>query len=94
MKGFLGQIDLCESEEEKMKVLDNLYKSFAVLIYYSIPPQAAHYEYLVVGSLRVGTEEGKRRALVTVREAKSLGLQLSEGALKDMSGAEEVLKEL
>ncbi|KAJ3035923.1 hypothetical protein HDV00_003324 [Rhizophlyctis rosea] len=68
-------------EAAHISALDNMYKLFAVLIHYDVPPTSETYSRLIVAGVRGRTSEGWRRSEVTGREQVSLGLALdADGA--------------
>ncbi|TPX32588.1 hypothetical protein SmJEL517_g04305 [Synchytrium microbalum] len=79
LKAFVRQCSSSEiTEEDKVKALDNCYKTFAVVLYYHIVPTAEMYVDLMTAGIKCGTEEGRRRSSVTRNEAISLGYQVPD----------------
>ncbi|KAJ3104561.1 hypothetical protein HDU97_009073 [Phlyctochytrium planicorne] len=66
--------DNAERETKHIAVLDNLYKTFALLLYGNHPPTDSNYEALITAGAFGGTEEGWRRSLVSFNEQISLGV--------------------
>ncbi|KAJ3417212.1 hypothetical protein HDV05_006418 [Chytridiales sp. JEL 0842] len=62
------------SEETHIEALNNLYKTFALLLYAYIPPSSEAYSLLITTGVYGGTPEGWRRSLITAKEQASLGL--------------------
>jgi Arc/MetJ-type ribon-helix-helix transcriptional regulator len=56
--------------------LDMVYRTFALLLYYDIPPTLDHYHYLIASGLYSTQDEAVRRSLVTMKEVESLGWTL------------------
>ncbi|KAJ3197039.1 hypothetical protein HK101_006502 [Irineochytrium annulatum] len=71
-------------EKAHVEKLDNLYKTFALLLYSGVPPDSAAYADLVTTGARGGTQEGWRRSLITAMEQLSLGLPFMEEAKEAM----------
>ncbi|KAJ3092710.1 hypothetical protein HK102_003889 [Quaeritorhiza haematococci] len=67
-----------EKDEARLASLDNMYKCFAVLLYYDIPPTADTYSLLITSGIYGGSKEGLRRSDVTAKESRSLGLSLTQ----------------
>jgi hypothetical protein len=63
-------------ENLSLDKLDMLYKTFALLLYYDIPPKLQHYHFLIATGLYSSHVEGIRRSLVTIKEVESLGWTL------------------
>ncbi|TPX71478.1 hypothetical protein SpCBS45565_g01102 [Spizellomyces sp. 'palustris'] len=92
------------SEEEVIAVLDKVYKTFALFLYYSIPPTAEIYSAVIASGVYCGLPEGWRRSEVTAKEQISLGLPFEKEAVYalahgyilsgDFDGALTILKHL
>lgn len=74
--GFLESLSRAPSDESKLEILDNLYKTFAVFLYYNVSPSAQIYHGLVKAGVESGLEEGKRRSTMTIKEMKTLGVEV------------------
>jgi hypothetical protein len=64
------------AEEGQIETLNNLYKSFALLLYSHIAPTSEAYSLLITAGVYGGTAEGWRRSVITAKEQISLGLPL------------------
>ncbi|KAJ3210157.1 hypothetical protein HDU67_005616 [Dinochytrium kinnereticum] len=71
-------------EQLHIDALDNLYKSFALLLYSNFAPTALNYEYLIAAGALGGTAEGWRRSIITFNEQQSLGILPSRACLDAM----------
>jgi hypothetical protein len=56
--------------------LDMMYKTFALLLYYDIPPTLQDYHCLISTGFYSSDEEGARRSLLCLKELQSLGWSL------------------
>ncbi|KAI9350585.1 hypothetical protein DFJ73DRAFT_382970 [Zopfochytrium polystomum] len=68
------------TEEARLELIDQMYKSFALLPFSSIPPDAVSYTLLVTAGAYGPLAEGWRRSVITAKEQLSLGLALTEDA--------------
>ncbi|KAI8894623.1 hypothetical protein BC833DRAFT_568197 [Globomyces pollinis-pini] len=69
-----GSAAITETDPElHVTILDNMYKSFGLLLYYDRPVTQSAYDLLIVPGLLANSEEGVRRSIVTYKEMQSLG---------------------
>ncbi|KAJ3357755.1 hypothetical protein HDU91_005374 [Kappamyces sp. JEL0680] len=60
-------------EPQRLEHLDLAFKSFALYLYYDIPPTVSSYNMLIAAGLYGSTQEGRKRSNMTLDEMKSLG---------------------
>lgn len=63
-------------EPDNIQWLDFMYKYFAVLLYYDIPPTLRNYHHLIAAGLYGRSKEGIKRSLMTIKEVEALTWKL------------------
>lgn len=87
-------LDHVVATTDSMESLDQVYKTFALFIYYDMVPTTNVYDAIVLASVKeFAGKEGIRRAIVTLKEQLTLtipvSLQSFEGVSKALSEAEK-----
>ncbi|KAJ3009056.1 hypothetical protein HKX48_008192 [Thoreauomyces humboldtii] len=72
---------------EDLETLDKVFKGFAVSLYFDIVPGENLYASVVLACLECGGEEGSRRALVTVKEMRSIGVEVRSDVIAALEKA-------
>ncbi|KAI9094951.1 hypothetical protein DFS34DRAFT_627886 [Phlyctochytrium arcticum] len=81
LDGFKARaVQLDSTEEARLAALDNVYRTFAVMLYYGIPPTSKTYSDVIEAGVYSGLEEGWRRSQITANEQLSLGMPLDAAA--------------